>query len=105
MSDKKFLIEGFVPAVVTPFNEAGDMMADQLARIVEWHLGEGADAICIAGDNGEAWTLTPDDRKQLAETTVKTVAGRVRGSSGGRLAMGGGKEPCWQVRYELAALA
>ena len=77
MNDKKFLIEGFVPAVVTPFNEAGDMMTDQLARIVEWHLGEGADAICIAGDNGEAWTLTPDDRKQLAETTVKTVAGRV----------------------------
>jgi 4-hydroxy-tetrahydrodipicolinate synthase len=77
MSDKKFLIEGFVPAVVTPFNEAGDMMTDQLAQIIEWHLGEGADAICIAGDNGEAWALTPDDRKQLAETTVKTVAGRV----------------------------
>ena len=77
MTDKKFLIKGFVPAVVTPFNGAGDMMTDQLARIVEWHLSEGADAICIAGDNGEAWTLTPDDRKQLAETTVKTVAGRV----------------------------
>ena len=77
MSDKTFMIEGFVPAVVTPFNAAGDMMDDQLTRIVAWHLDEGAEGICIAGDNGEAWALTADDRKQLAETTVKTVAGRV----------------------------
>jgi 4-hydroxy-tetrahydrodipicolinate synthase len=74
---RKFLIEGNVPAVVTPFNEAGDFMGDKYAAVIEWHLANGADAICLAGDNGEAWTLTPDERKSMAEIAMRTVKGRV----------------------------
>ena len=77
MSAKKFLFEGNVPALVTPFNEAGELMTDSLAALVEWHLERGADGICLAGDNGEAWALTHDDRKRIAETAVKAVKKQV----------------------------
>ncbi len=71
------LVEGNVPAVVTPFDEGGELLLDDFAAIVRWHLSNGADGICIAGDNGEAWALTLEDRKQLAQTAVKVVAGSV----------------------------
>ena len=70
-------IEGNVPALVTPFNEAGELMIDDFAEGLRWHLSQGVDGICVAGDNGEAWNLTAEDRKRLAETAVKVVAGRV----------------------------
>jgi 4-hydroxy-tetrahydrodipicolinate synthase len=70
--------EGHVPAVPTPFNEAGDLMIDSYAEGLRWYLDEvRTDGICVAGDNGEAWALTLEDRRRLAETTVKVVGGRV----------------------------
>ncbi len=70
-------VEGYCPAVVTPFNEAGDIMVDCLEEVIRWHLKNGADAICLAGDNGEAWALSHQDRKILAETGVRVVDGKV----------------------------
>ena len=68
-------IWGYVPAVVSPFDAAGDLMIDRFAEVVRWHLDRGADGICVAGDNGEAWSLSAEDRKRLAETAVR-VGGR-----------------------------
>ena len=70
-------IRGHVPAVVTPFSERGDLMLDAFAELVRWHVDGGADGICVAGDNGEAWALTADERRALAETAVREVKGRV----------------------------
>jgi 4-hydroxy-tetrahydrodipicolinate synthase len=72
-----FAVKGNIPAVVTPFSAAGELRIDAYAELVRWHLAQGVDGICVAGDNGEAWALSIDERRRLAETTVKTVAGRV----------------------------
>ncbi len=69
--------EGNFPAVVTPFDADGNIMLDCFADLVGWHLESGADGICVAGDNGEAWTLDVEDRRCLAETAVERVNGRV----------------------------
>ncbi len=73
----KNIIEGFVPAVVTPFDANGDILWENFEALVQWHLAQGADAVCLAGDNGESWALTLDDRCRIAETAIRTVAGRV----------------------------
>jgi len=70
-------IEGNIPAAVTPFNESGELLLDDFAEILQWHLSQDADGICIAGDNGEAWALTLEERKKLAKTAVKVISGRV----------------------------
>lgn len=72
-----FLVSGNVPAIVTPFSPGGDLRLDAYAELVRWHLAQGVDGICVAGDNGESWSLSIEERRQLAETTVKLVAGRV----------------------------
>ena len=71
------VVEGSVPAVVTPFAENGNLMLDRFEQVVAWHLEQGADGICVAGDNGESWSLTPDERRGLAEAAVRIVGGRV----------------------------
>ncbi len=80
--DPRREIWGYVPAVVSPFNPAGDLLIDRFAEVVRWHLDRGADGICVAGDNGEAWSLTADDRRRLAETAVGVVGGRVHVTMG-----------------------
>ena len=70
-------IHGFVPAVVTPFNDRGEIQMDLFEGVLRWCLDIGADGICIAGDNGESWTLPAEERRALLETARRTLDGRV----------------------------
>ncbi len=72
-----FPVRGNVPAVVTPFDEAGDIVFGDYERVLRWHLDRGVDGLCIAGDNGESWTLSVSERAKLAEMAVRVAAGRV----------------------------
>jgi 4-hydroxy-tetrahydrodipicolinate synthase len=67
---------GFVPAVVTPFAANGEIMEDAFRHIVDWLIGNGATAICVAGDNGESWTLSPDERGRLTRLAREAARGR-----------------------------
>ena len=73
----KDTLKGFVPAVVTPFDERGEIMEDAFAHLVEHLIGIGAQGICVAGDNGESWALDRDERARLTRIAVDRSAGRV----------------------------
>lgn len=70
-------ISGFVPAIVTPFNEYGDIQFHDFETIIDWFLKMGVDGICIAGDNGESWTLSVDERRSLLSCALKMVGNNV----------------------------
>lgn len=70
-------ISGNIPAVVTPFDAAGDIRYEDFGRLIEWHVGQGVDGICVAGDNGEAWSLSIEERRRLAGLAVDTASGRI----------------------------
>lgn len=70
-------LHGFVPAVVTPFNEAGDIMEDDYQSLVNWLVESGATAICVAGDNGESWALSASEKGLLTKLAVDAASGRV----------------------------
>lgn len=74
---KKEDLNGFVPAVVTPFNENGDIMEDAYQQLVNWLISKGASAICVSGDNGESWALSAEEKGRLTRIAVDTSAGRV----------------------------
>lgn len=69
-------LTGFVPAIVTPFNPAGEIMEDAFVELVDYLLGLGATSICVAGDNGESWTLSAEERGRLTRLAVDRLAGR-----------------------------
>ncbi len=71
-------LNGFVPAIVTPFTETGEIMEDGFVEIFEWLIGQGATAICIAGDNGESWAFSAEERGRLTRIAVDQSQGRVK---------------------------
>lgn len=75
-------LQGFVPAIVTPFNESGEIMEDAFAEIVDFLIGRGASAICIAGDNGESWALLPAERGRLTRLAKDRVGGQAHVMTG-----------------------
>ena len=77
MARDKKNISGNIPAVVTPFDEAGRIDFEAFAHLVEWLLSRGVDGICVAGDNGESWSLSVDERRKLAEEASRVIDGLV----------------------------
>lgn len=75
--ERQFIIRGNVPALVTPFDDRGEIRYDDFEEIVRWHIARGADGICVAGDNGESWALSPQERQRLCECAVRVAKGRV----------------------------
>jgi 4-hydroxy-tetrahydrodipicolinate synthase len=71
------MLKGFVPAVVTPFNSSGEIQFGDFETIIRWCLDIGAGGICIAGDNGESWALSIDERRALLAAARSIVNGRV----------------------------
>ncbi|WP_426955648.1 dihydrodipicolinate synthase family protein [Muricoccus radiodurans] len=68
---------GFVPAVITPFTPAGEIMEDAFADIVGRLIGIGARGIAVAGDNGESWALNAAERARLTTIALDVAKGRV----------------------------
>jgi 4-hydroxy-tetrahydrodipicolinate synthase len=70
-------LHGYVPAIVTPFNENGEIMEDAFVDLFEFLISRGATCICIAGDNGESWALSASERGRLVRLAKDTSKGRV----------------------------
>lgn len=70
-------LEGSIVALVTPFDEAGNIDFDALARLVDFHLQNGTDAILALGTTGESATMTDEEDNAVVEAVVKQVAGRI----------------------------
>lgn len=73
---KNTVFKGMATALVTPMTPAG-VDYDALARLIEFQLEAGINALVSAGTTGESATLEPEERKAVIRFTVKQVAGRV----------------------------
>lgn len=71
------MIKGSLVAIVTPMSDDGALDLDALRKLVDWHIAEGTDGICIVGTTGESPTVSFDEHCLLIRTTVEQVAGRV----------------------------
>lgn len=72
------LFTGVCPALVTPFHESGSIDFDAFAKLIDYQISAGVDAVCVCGTTGEAATLTPHEQDELIEFCVRHVSGRVK---------------------------
>jgi len=70
-------LSGVIPAVVTPFDKAGQIDEKALRMELEYHLGCGVTGVCAGGSTGEGAGLSRDDVKRLNAIFVDEVRGRV----------------------------
>ena len=68
---------GVTIPIVTPFHKDQSLDCESIAKICEWLIQEGVDCLYPCGTTGEMLRLSTEERKQIAETVVKTAAGRV----------------------------
>ena len=57
------IFKGSGVAVVTPMHDNGEVNYEQFARLLEFQIANGTDAIIVCGTTGESSTLT--DRKSV----------------------------------------
>jgi len=70
-------ITGSIVALVTPMQEDGGIDWPQLDALVDWHIGQGTNAIVAVGTTGESATIDFDEHPRVIERVVKHAAGRV----------------------------
>ena len=73
---KNTVFKGAATAIVTPLTKDG-IDYEQFARLIEWQIAEGIDAIVAVGTTGEGSTLTDEEHKEAIRFCVEQVAGRV----------------------------
>ncbi len=71
------MIKGSIVAIVTPMGVTGDVDFAALSRLVEWHIGEGTDAIVAVGTTGESATLSIDEHVAVIRKVAEVAKGRV----------------------------
>ena len=70
------IFKGFATALATPMTSTG-VDYDAFARLIDFQLENGINALVAVGTTGESATLTPEERKQVIRFTVRRVDGRV----------------------------
>jgi 4-hydroxy-tetrahydrodipicolinate synthase len=90
--EEESVLEGLMPAMVTPFDEEGEPDTTAAEAVVERFVEAGVSGISTLGSTGEFSHLTMEERKRFAEALVGIVGGRVPlvvgvGAAGTREAM------------------
>ena len=55
----------------------GEVDYEGFAKLLEFQIAEGTDAIIVCGTTGESSTLTLEEHSEVIRYCVKTVAGRI----------------------------
>ena len=71
------IFKGSGVAIVTPMHENGEVDYGQYAKLLEFQIANGTDAIIACGTTGESSTLTHEEHLEVIRYCVETVAGRV----------------------------
>lgn len=73
----KTKLQGSMTALITPMKSDGAVDYDTLAKLIDWQISEGTDALVAVGTTGESATLSMDEHCQVIDFFVKHVNGRV----------------------------
>ena len=70
-------IQGIVPVMLTPFTTDEQIDYPALAKLIDWYLDKGVDALFAVCQSSEMQLLTLQERVDLARFVVKQVDGRI----------------------------
>ena len=64
-------------AVVTPMDADGTVNYRDLARVIDFHVTGGTEALIVAGTTGESATLDHEEHIELLERACEIAEGRI----------------------------
>ncbi len=66
-----------VTAMITPFDDRGEVDYREAGRLAKWLAERGNDGLVIAGSTGEGQTLTPEERARMFAAVKEAVGDNV----------------------------
>ena len=70
-------IIGSIVALATPMHEDGSVDYAALRKLVDWHVAEGTDGICVVGTTGESPTVNVEEHCEIIRVAVEQANKRV----------------------------
>jgi 4-hydroxy-tetrahydrodipicolinate synthase len=71
------MIQGSIVALVTPMDVSGALDKDSLKKLIQFHIGQGTDALVAVGTTGESATLDEEEHCDIIKTAVDYAGGRI----------------------------
>jgi len=71
------MFKGLGIALITPFDESGNVDDAALKNIIEYQIKNGADFLCVLATTAETPTLSKDEKQKIKDLIVETVKGRI----------------------------
>ena len=71
------IFRGSGVAIVTPMHDNGEVDYEQFAKLMEFQIKNGTDAIIVCGTTGESSTLTHEEHLDVIRYCIEKVAGRI----------------------------
>jgi 4-hydroxy-tetrahydrodipicolinate synthase len=70
-------ITGSIVALATPMQNDGSVDYTALRKLIDWHIQEGTDCICVVGTTGESPTVNVQEHCEIIRVSVEQAQGRV----------------------------
>ena len=70
-------ITGSIVALVTPMLDDGSVDYPGLRKLIDWHIDEGTDCICVVGTTGESPTVNVEEHCEIIRVSVEQAKKRV----------------------------
>lgn len=70
-------LTGSIVALVTPFDENGNVEFDSLRELIDFHLENKTDGILLLGTTGESSTMSHEEDEEVIRFALKHINGRV----------------------------
>ncbi|KFI13989.1 4-hydroxy-tetrahydrodipicolinate synthase [Vibrio coralliilyticus] len=71
------MFSGSIVALITPFNNDGEVDYVSLKKLVDFHVESGSDGIVAVGTTGESATLTVEEHVKVVTKAVEFAEGRI----------------------------
>ncbi len=68
---------GSIVALVTPMQEDGSIDYPTLRKLIDWHIAEGTNCVCVVGTTGESPTVSMEENREVIRAAVEHAAGRI----------------------------
>lgn len=70
-------LRGSIVALVTPMSPDRTVDYSALRKLIDWHIAEGTDCICVVGTTGESPTVSVEEHCEIIRVAVEQSAKRV----------------------------
>ncbi len=70
-------VQGSIVALITPMLQDGQIDYVSLKRLIDWHITEGTDCICVVGTTGESPSVNIEEHCEIIRIAVEQSKGRV----------------------------